>query len=632
MFAWHHLSLLERVRRLRYVLPPALVLLVVGYQLIIARPLALYGHTVHYGLEIAFYSFAGPVATWITLVWIEHRLAEKEILERQVRERERHLVSLTDASADAILSLDNAGYIASWNRGAERLFGYAPEAIIGQSLAEILPNATMLFEQLQHEGVVQNFETTALTYGGRPITVNLTQTLLTDDTTETLTSSLIMRDVTARHERDAIVEEERARIARDLHDGVAQVLYLLALKADMAAQQFRHNPEPVMDELKEIGQRTRQVIREIRRTIFALHPLDWSREGFLPSLHNFVKGFAEQLNWQVAFQVDDNLSVPDHLEPAVFRLVQESLNNVAKHAEAKHVWVEIGRENSSLTLVVRDNGLGFDLVKISGSGLGIQQMRQRVETVGGVFRIESQSDQGTTISAQFSLKGGLMTEIRILLADDHAVLRQGIAQALELQPDMVVVAQAQNGLEAVKLAQEHRPNIALLDINMPEMDGVEATRYITSALPETGVIILTMYRRDDYIFEAIKAGANGYLLKEVELDELLRAIRTVARGEAVIDSAIADRVMAELRSELSPAKSSTGERFAERDIEILRLLAQGQSNQEIAEQLFISEKTVRNRLSLIFRRLHLKNRTEAALYAMRSGLVESPKTKTDDNN
>jgi DNA-binding NarL/FixJ family response regulator len=204
-----------------------------------------------------------------------------------------------------------------------------------------------------------------------------------------------------------------------------------------------------------------------------------------------------------------------------------------------------------------------------------------------------------------------MDKIRVLLADDHTVLRQGIAQALELQEDMTVVAQAANGIEAVRLAKQHQPNVALLDINMPEMDGVEATRQITSELPQTGVIILTMYRRDDYIFEAIKAGASGYLLKEVELSELGKAVRTVAHGEGIIDAAIAGRVMAELRTEIAPTRPTVKESLAERDVEILRLLADGQSNQEIADQLSISEKTVRNRLSLVFQRLHLKNRTEA---------------------
>ncbi len=212
--------------------------------------------------------------------------------------------------------------------------------------------------------------------------------------------------------------------------------------------------------------------------------------------------------------------------------------------------------------------------------------------------------------------------VRLLLADDHNVLRQGMAQVLDTQPDIEVVAQADNGLDAVRLVAEHRPDIVLMDINMPELDGVASARRITAEFPETGVIILTMYRRDDYVFEAIKAGASGYLLKEVELDELLEAVRAVARGEAVIDSAIANRVLAEFRRPEPVAKENAGPDLADRDVEILGLLAQGLSNRDIAARLFIAEKTVRNRLSGIFRRLHLENRTQAALYAIQEGIAE----------
>ncbi len=401
MFTWRHLSLLERIRRLRYIIPPALVLLVVVYQLGVARPLSLYSHTLHYGIEIVFYSLAGPVATWLTLIWVEHRLAEKEALEQQVRARERHLASLTDASADAILSLDRAGNIASWNRGAERLFGYGINQIAGRPLAHLLPDAATLLDRVQKEGVVQNFETTVLASNGRPITVELTHTLLSDDRSENLTSSLIMRDITTRRERATIVEEERARIARDLHDSVAQILYLLALKADMAAGQVVQNPDQVKVELTEIGQRSRQVIREIRRTIFALRPLDWSSDGFLPALQRFAKDFAEQLNWRVSFNVDDNVSVPDRLQPTVFRLVQESLNNVAKHAEAEKVWIELRQltDPLCLSLSIRDNGTGFEPTAESGSGLGLRQMQKRIEVVNGTFILNSRMGDGTTISA-----------------------------------------------------------------------------------------------------------------------------------------------------------------------------------------------------------------------------------------
>jgi DNA-binding NarL/FixJ family response regulator len=217
--------------------------------------------------------------------------------------------------------------------------------------------------------------------------------------------------------------------------------------------------------------------------------------------------------------------------------------------------------------------------------------------------------------------------IRILLADDHNVLRQGMAQAIEAQPDMTVIGQADNGLDAISLALEKQPDIILMDINMPQADGVTSTQQISAKAPNIGIIILTMYRRDDFVFEAIKAGASGYLLKEVELDELLNAIRTVAKGEAVIDPTIASRVLAELRKPKQKPQTETN-KLTERDLEILQLVAHGLSNQEIAEKLFLAEKTIRNRLSLIFKQLHLENRTQAALYAWREGLVEKEEDDT----
>ncbi len=215
----------------------------------------------------------------------------------------------------------------------------------------------------------------------------------------------------------------------------------------------------------------------------------------------------------------------------------------------------------------------------------------------------------------------MMSEIRVLLADDHNVLRQGMAQALDAQPDIAVVAQAADGPQAVELARAHRPDVILLDINMPGMDGVEAARQIIAESPGIGIIMLTMYRRDEYVVEAIKAGASGYLLKEVELDDLLAAIRSVARGEAVLDPAVAGRVLAELRRPARPANDAAPA-LTERDTEILQLVARGLSNQEIADQLHLAEKTIRNRLSLLFKQLELENRTQAALYAIRQGLVD----------
>ena len=291
-FSWQTRTLVERVHWLRYVLPPALAVWVVVYQLGFAQALeSAYGSTVHYGVEIAFYSLVGPLATWLTLAWVERNLHEKNRLAEQVQAAER--------------------------------------------------------------------------------------------------------------EKAAVLEEDRARIARDLHDGMAQTLYFLALKADMLRQRLQAD-ETAAAELQTMGQTTRHVIRDVRRTIFALQPLDWPPDGFVPALRQFVAGLAEQMGWQATVSVSPQLpELPARLEPIVFRLVQESLNNVAKHAEAQEVQVllAMAEDGRSIQLTVQDNGQGFAPSQQNNSGFGLNQMAARVQAMGGSFQVESQPNQGTMVRA-----------------------------------------------------------------------------------------------------------------------------------------------------------------------------------------------------------------------------------------
>lgn len=405
-FHWQRLSLIERVRWLRYAIPPALALVVVIYQLGVAQTLAIsYGHVVHYSVEIAFYSLVGPVVTWLTLAWVERGLREKEQLEQEVRARTQQLASLTAASADAILSLDPQGKISSWNRGAERMLGYSAAEVSGEPLSRILPDADELAAQLEDRGVVQDFETTAIRRDDRALTVNLTETRLEGASDPAAASLIIMRDVTARREREAILEEERARIARDLHDGVAQTLYFTALKADMVRQQLKEQSQQQAAELKEIGHKIRNVIRDVRRTIFALRPLDWEEGGFLKALRRFSQDFAEQMGWQLNVAIEESIpAIPPRLEPTLFRVVQESLNNIAKHAEADQVWLNLQEQENgrALLLEVRDDGLGFDPQAAEG-GLGVSQMRRRLARFGGTLQLGSGPESGTLLRAELPL-------------------------------------------------------------------------------------------------------------------------------------------------------------------------------------------------------------------------------------
>jgi len=211
-------------------------------------------------------------------------------------------------------------------------------------------------------------------------------------------------------------------------------------------------------------------------------------------------------------------------------------------------------------------------------------------------------------------------EIRILICDDHAVVREGLRALISTEPDMTIVGEATNGESAVAAFRELRPDVGLLDMVMPRMDGVETLKAILSEFPGARILILTSFSDDDMVFPAIKAGALGYLLKDSMPDELIRAIRSVNRGEASLHPSIARRLIQELTQ--PTALPPTQEPLTEREMEVLRLVAKGYTNEEIGDTLVVSERTARGHVSSILSKLHLANRTQAALYALREGIAD----------
>ncbi len=207
--------------------------------------------------------------------------------------------------------------------------------------------------------------------------------------------------------------------------------------------------------------------------------------------------------------------------------------------------------------------------------------------------------------------------IRVLIVEDQTLMRQGLRTILELEPGFAVVGEASDGQEGVAQARALHPDLVLMDVQMPRMNGVEATRRITALVPHAQVIILTTFDYDEYVFDGIKAGARGYLLKDVPATELLATLRRVHAGESIIQPSIATCMIAEFSRRQTPAVDS----LSERELDVLRLLADGLSNREIAARLVLAEGTIKNHVSKIMDKLHAANRTQAARMARDQGLI-----------
>ena len=211
--------------------------------------------------------------------------------------------------------------------------------------------------------------------------------------------------------------------------------------------------------------------------------------------------------------------------------------------------------------------------------------------------------------------------IRVILADDHALVRQGVRQFLELAADIEVVGEAADGAEALRLVETCQPDVAILDVQMPAGGGIEATRQIKERFPQVRVLVLTAYEEDPYVFALLRAGANGYIVKTADVDDLLAAVRAVARGESALSPSITEKVLRQIHAGKPAGAGEQVEPLTQREIEILRLAAQGLTNRGIGRRLQISDRTVQGHLAHIYSKLHANSRTEAVTEALKRGWI-----------
>ena len=320
-------------------------------------------------------------------------------------------------------------------------------------------------------------------------------------------------------------------------------------------------------------------------------------------------------------------------------IAQEALSNVRHHSKAKRVTVDLSYDTDAVRLLVSDDGVGFDPSVSSstpsptGGGFGMTSMRERARLIGGRIEVRSAPGMGTRVDAEVpyqqeqtsipiwsppetdvSQDVPLTDLIRVLMVDDHEVVRQGIRNMLEQTNGISVVGEAGDGEAAIEQIQTIHPDVVLMDIEMPKLDGVETVRKLRQLGLDTPVILLSVYAKDEYIFDGLRAGAKGYLMKDIGQAELVQAIKTVHEGGSLLQPVIASRL-----AERIAIDEASG--LSERQHEVLQLVASGMRNQEIADQLFLSIRTVKFHVENVYQKLGVRSRTEAIRVARERGIL-----------
>ena len=441
-----------------------------------------------------------------------------------------------------------------------------------------------------------------------------------------------MREVESRAEeaertRDEVARrravEERLRIARELHDSLTHSISVIKVQAGVAAHLARKNGEDPSDALLAIQEASTDAARELRSTLEVLRrDEDVSGSGLdrLPALVERAQSSGLPTNLTVRGAVRP---LPPDVDQAAYRVVQEALTNASRHAVDATASVEIIYGRGSLTVRVDDDGAGSRQPPVPGFGL--IGMRERVDRAGRpAGRSAGRDSRVLGVRRAAGQRPVTPAVINVVLVDDQALIRSGVRALLDAEDDISVVAEAATGREAVDQAVAHRPDIVLMDVQMPEMDGIEATRRIVNddRLSDVHVVMLTNYGLDEYVFNALRAGASGFVVKDTEPADLLQALRVTMRGDALLSPGVTRRLISEFvarPADVLPAADL--DRLTNREREVVALVAHGLSNDEIAERMVLSPMTAKTHVSRAMTKLGARDRAQLVVFAYQSGLV-----------
>ena len=404
---------------------------------------------------------------------------------------------------------------------------------------------------------------------------------------------------------------------------VAHAMVAINVQAGVAAHLLDQDTEQAREALLHIKPTSGDALNDLRATLGVLRdPEQAAPVGPAAGLDDLDDVAAQLRAAGIEVTVDaPTIAVPTPVGAASYRIVQEALTNVLRHARATRASVVVRVDADAVSIVVADDGTGHGAERRRRSG------RARDARAGDRARRDARRRPGrgrrlVRRGVAAALGGGGVT--RVLLADDQGLVRAGFKALLSAQPDIDVVGEAADGAEAVDLAAAERPDVVLMDVRMPRMDGLEATRRITRT-SDTRVVVLTTFELDEYVFGALRAGASGFLLKDIDPPDLLSAVRVVAAGEALLAPRLTRRLIeafvAQERAAPGPRPDDAIAELTPREREVLMLVGRGLSNTEIADELVLSPLTAKTHVARLFQKLDARDRAQLVVLAYETGLV-----------
>ena len=416
--------------------------------------------------------------------------------------------------------------------------------------------------------------------------------------------------------RELSIVEERNRLARELHDSVTQKLFGLTLTAEAAATVIDRDTAEAKAQLRRLQELTREAMEELRSLIFELRPPEAESEGLATALRKHVDVLQSVHGDAVALSLEGDAE-PRAGAAEVLRIAQEALQNALRHAHATARRRPARRDRRA---PARRRGRRRRRLRPRRARPALAPPRPDLDG-GARPRARRHAEHRLAPGRRDDRRARGAAVIRVLIADDHAVVREGLRAFLALQDDVEVVGEAADGEEAVQAVVRLEPDVALVDLVMPRVDGIEAIGRIRAERPQTRVIVLTSFVDEDKMLPAVRAGAVGYLLKDVAPQDLVSAIRTVHGGGTLLHPTVVEELVREVSRDGAARRRPT--RSTAREREVLALIARGRANKAIAFELGVAEKTVKTHVSNILGKLGLTDRTQAALYAVREGLVDA---------